>query len=643
MILSCRNINKAFGINTILEDINFHINAGERVALVGRNGSGKSTLFKIISGEISKDSGNVISPKNITIGYLSQKLDLNEGNKLWDEMINIFNDLIEMEKDLRRLEKEISEKSNKGREDLSLLMEEYGHLQENFGELNGYGYPSQIRGVLNGLGFSEKDYGKEVNEFSGGQKTRIALAKLLLKQPDILLLDEPTNFLDLDGTEWLEAYLSNYPKTLFIISHDRYFLDALVDQVFELENHKLTIYQGNYSQYIRYKKENQDIVLHQYREQQKEIKRQEEIIAKFRSFNREKSIRKAESRQKALDKIELLEKPSLLANLNLSIQPEVTSGRDVLRVQDLSKSFGDHEVFSNINFEIFKGEHIGIIGPNGIGKSTLFNIILNRVAPDTGDVILGRNVFPAYFDQEQASLDSENTILDELWSEKPLARETEIRNLLAAFLFTGDDVYKDISSLSGGEGRRVSLAKLMLSKANLLLMDEPTNHLDIDTKEVLEDALVQYKGTLLVISHDRYFLNKVANKIFKMDKEAIEVFLGNYNYYLEKRKQEQLLAEGKELKPIFNKTQLKQERRKEREYRQAFRDQQEAINSLEITIGELEEKIYVLEQIMCQPNFYDDIDKAQAISQDYNDVKVELKEIMVQWEENMLLLEEMES
>ena len=639
MILSCKNISKSFGINTILADVSFHISYGQRVALVGRNGTGKSTLFKIIAGEISKDSGNIITPKNTTIGYLSQKLDLNEENSLWVEMVNIFNELIELEQQIRFLEKEISKKSNS--QDLPLLMEEYGHLQEKFEELNGYSYPSQIRGVLTGLGFSEADYSKSIANFSGGQKTRIALAKLLLIQPQILLLDEPTNFLDLDGTEWLETYLSSYPHTLFIISHDRYFLDALVDQVLELENHKITIYQGNYSQYVRYKKEDQKIAFHQYREQQKEIKRQEEIIAKYRSFNREKSIKKAESRQKALDKIVLLERPEQQKNLNLSIQPEINSGRDVLKVEDLSKSFGDHEIFNNISFQIYKGEHIGIIGPNGVGKSTLFNIMLNRLSSDSGNVTIGRNVYPAYFDQLQALLDSDNTILEELWKEKPSATETEIRNLLGAFLFSGDDVYKEISTLSGGERSRVSLAKLMLSKANLLLMDEPTNHLDIDTKEVLEDALIQYKGTLLVISHDRYFLNKVVHKIFKMNRKGMEVFLGNYDYYLEKKKQEQLLREGQQIAPIINKTQLKQERRKEREYRQAFKNQQQRIVSLEHKIEELEKKIYKLEHIMCQPNFYDDGDRVQDITKDYNNSKEELKETMLLWEENMILLEEM--
>ncbi len=643
MILSCKDIKKSYGINLILEDINFQINEGERIALVGRNGTGKSTLFKIIAGEITSDQGSCILPKNTTLGYLSQHLDLNDENILWDEMLDIFSSLIEMEKQLRQLENEISNQGKNNSVDLASLMDEYGHLQEEFEKQNGYGYPSQIRGILNGLGFEEVDYEKLIKKFSGGQKTRIALAKLLLKQPDILLLDEPTNFLDLETTEWLEAYLSNYPNTLFIISHDRYFLDALVNQVFELENNKLSIYKGNYSEYVRYKRENLEVALHHFEQQQKEIKRQEQIIAKFRSFNREKSIKRAESRQKALNKIERIESPTThIPTLHLSIQPQINSGRDVLRVQELSKSFGKQQLFSNISFNIFKGEHIGIIGPNGIGKSTLFNIILGKLPLDTGDVYLGHNVYPAYYDQLQSALDETNNILDEVWSAKTSATQTEIRNVLGAFLFSGDDVYKDISSLSGGEKARVSLAKLMLSRANLLLMDEPTNHLDIATKEVLEDALIQYKGTLLVISHDRYFLNKVTNKIFKMYNHGIEEFLGNYDYYLEKKKQQQLIKEAQEIKPVINKTLLKQERKKERENRQVLKEQQQRVKSLELEIENLEKKISDFESIMCQPGFYDNSEDAKNITIDYENTKEHLKDVMAQWEENMILMEEME-
>ena len=643
LILSCKNIKKSYGINLILNDINFQIDEGQHIALVGGNGTGKSTLFKIIAGEISSDHGHCILPKNTTLGYLSQNLDLNNENTLWEEMLDIFMYLIEMEKQLRQLEQDISIQSKTHNENLNLLMEEYGHLQEKFETENGYGYPSQIRGILTGLEFKEVDYQKQIKKFSGGQKTRIALAKLLLKQPDLLLLDEPTNFLDLETTEWLEAYLSNYPNALFIISHDRYFLDTLVDQVFELENNKLSIYKGNYSKYARYKKENLEVSLHQYEQQQNEIKRQEEVIMKLRSFNREKSIKRAESRQKSLDKIEQLERPtSQLPTVHLNIQPQIESGRDVLRVQELSKSFGEHPVFSNINFEVFKGEHIGIIGPNGIGKSTLFNIILNHLPSDTGEIYLGRNVFPAYYEQLQSDLDTENTILEEVWSAKPSATQTEIRNVLGAFLFSGEDVFKEIHSLSGGEKSRVSLAKLMLSRANLLLMDEPTNHLDIATKEVLENALKQYEGTLLAISHDRYFLNKVTNKIFKMNANGIEQFLGNYDYYLEKKKQQQLLKEAQEAKPIINKTLLKQERKKEKANRFMLKEQQQKVKSLELKIENLENKISNFENKMCEPGFYNS-ENATNITKEYNDTKQILIKAMTKWEKNMLLMEKMQT
>ena len=644
MILSCKNIKKNYGINTILDDISFQINGGERIALVGRNGAGKSTLFKIIAGELAPDEGSCTTPRNTSMGYLSQHLDLNEKNTLWEEIMEIFVPLIAMEKQLRQLEQDISSAGkNEEDEKMHILMEEYGHLQEDFEKQNGYGYPSQIRGILKGLGFEEQDYDKQIVQFSGGQKTRIALGKLLLQEPDILLLDEPTNFLDLETVEWLEGFLSSYASTLFIISHDRYFLDALVTQVFEIENHKLYTYNGNYSQYVKEKGKTLEVLSHQYEQQQKEIKRQEEIIQRFRSFNREKSIKKAESRQKMLNKMERIDSPvTQLPTLHLTLEPQVKSGRDVLKVEGLSKSFGELKLFSDLNFQIFIGDHIGIIGPNGVGKSTLFKIILGELTGDEGEVILGSHVYPAYYDQLQTSLDENNTIIEEVWQVKPTALQTEIRNVLGAFLFSGDDVFKSISTLSGGEKSRVALAKLMLSQANLLLMDEPTNHIDIATKEVLEDALMQYKGTLLVISHDRYFLNKVTNKIFEMKEEKIQEYLGNYQYYLEKKKQQQLLQEAQEIQPIINKTQLKQERKKERANQKLLKEQRQKISGLEKEIESLEGQIEDFESLMCQPNFYEDGDNALTVTKEYEDAKLRLKEYIANWEEDMIILEEMQ-
>lgn len=642
MIISCKDITKSYGVDLIIKDVSFQINEGERIALVGRNGTGKSTLFKIIAGELTPDGGKCIFPKNTTIGYLSQTLNLNDKNILWNEMIEIFQDLIDMEKQLRKYEHKISKESKSGNGDLlSSFMDEYGHLQEEFEKRNGYAYPSKIKGILTGLGFHEEDFQKEIMKFSGGQKTRIALAKLLLKEPDILLLDEPTNFLDLETLEWLEGFLSNYPNTLFIISHDRYFLDALVNRVFEIENHKLYQYTGDYSSYARYKKENLKVALHQYEQQQREIKRQQDVIEKFRSFNREKSIKQAESKQKRLDKIEVLDSPiSQLPTLKLSLEPNIKSGRDVLKVENLYKSFGELNLFSNLNFQIYKGDHIGIVGPNGIGKSTLFKLILDQLKADQGDVLWGHNVFPAYYDQLQSTLEEDNEIIQEVWSAKPEATQTEIRNILAAFLFIGDDVYKNISTLSGGEKSRVSLAKVMLSNANMLLMDEPTNHLDIATKEVLEDALSSYKGTLMIISHDRYFLNKVANKIFVMGNGGIKEYLGNYQYYIDKKKQMELLEEASKEEFVVNKTQLKQERKKEREIRKAIKDKKQGIHALEKKIESLEKQIEGYENLMCEADFYKDADKALEITEEYEDTKKELSNSITQWEEAMLSMED---
>jgi len=532
MVLSCYNISKSFGTDEILKSVSFHINEREKAAIVGINGAGKSTLLKIITGDLQADEGEVIIAKAKTIGYLPQHQDLKSGYTIYEEMYNVRKDIIELEERIQRIQEQM--KLAQGKE-LEQMLNTYTRLNHEFEIKNGYAYRSEVTGILKGVGFTEEDFNKKIDTLSGGQKTRIALGKLLLSKPDILLLDEPTNHLDLVSIAWLETFLNNYDGSVIIVAHDRYFLDKVVTKIIELDHHMAQVFDGNYTKYVKKKTMQKEIQLKAYINQQKEIKHQEEVIAKLRSFNREKSIRRAESRQKMLDKIERIEKPAENMQMHFSLEPRILSGNDVLRVENLSKSYGSLKLFSDINFEIKRGEKVALIGNNGTGKTTILKIITGSVAADRGNIYLGSKVHIGYYDQEMRTLDPDKTLIEELQDTYPYLDNTTIRNILAAFLFTDDDVFKKIKDLSGGERGRVSLAKLMLSEANFLILDEPTNHLDIESKEILENVLNSYSGTIFYVSHDRYFINKTASRILELNEGRLVNYLGNYDYYLEKK------------------------------------------------------------------------------------------------------------
>lgn len=540
MILQVSNINKYFNDNHILKDVSFHMNEYDKTALVGINGSGKTTLIRIIMNELDKDSGNISLNKGVSVGYLPQNAIIDSDATIYEEVLKVKEDLISDEQALRDMEKEMGDV--KGRE-LEALMEDYHKLEEAFDRAGGYRIASDISGTLKGLGFSEEEFGKPVNTLSGGQKTRVALSKLLVGTPDMIILDEPTNHLDMNSIIWLENYLLNYKGAVLIVSHDRYFLDRIVDHVVELDCGVCTSFTGNYSDYAAKKEIIRVSQLNAYLNQQRDIKHQQEVIEKLRSFNREKSIKRADSRAHMLEKIELIDKPTENNNgMQIVLSPRIESGKNVLDVTDLTKAY-DHRLFSDINFSLRRGDHVAIIGDNGTGKTTILKIINNIVSADSGEIKLGTNVCIGYYDQEHHVLHDDKTIFEEISDDFPTLTNTEIRNMLAAFLFTGDDVFKPIHNLSGGEKGRVSLAKLMLSEANLLILDEPTNHLDITSKEILENALNNYTGTLLYVSHDRYFINRTADRILELNSEGLTEYLGNYDYYLEK-KQENTTSAG---------------------------------------------------------------------------------------------------
>lgn len=532
MILSCSNICKSFGSDEIIKNASFHIEDHEKAAIVGINGAGKTTLLKIIVGEMSADEGEVILAKGKTLGYLAQNQDLKSHRSIYDEMVEVKRPVIEMEERLRKLE--LSMKTAAG-EELESMMNSYSRLSHQFELINGYAWKSEITGVLKGLGFTENEFSKQISTLSGGQKTRVSLGKLLLTNPDVILLDEPTNHLDMSSIAWLETYLLNYKGSVIIVAHDRYFLDRIVSKVIELDNGRATSYSGNYTAYSEKKAMTRAIQMKAYLNQQQEIRHQEEVIEKLKSFNREKSIKRAESREKMLNKIEVLEKPvEINAAMDIRLEPNILSGNDVLTVHDLAKSFGSRHLFSHVDFEIQRGERVAVIGDNGTGKTTILKILNGLVEPDEGEIILGAKVHVGYYDQDHQVLHMEKTLFEEISDAYPNMTNTQIRNTLAAFLFTGDDAFKRIGDLSGGERGRVSLAKLMLSEANFLILDEPTNHLDITSKEILESALNNYTGTVLYVSHDRYFINRTATRILDLTNHALVNYIGNYDYYLEK-------------------------------------------------------------------------------------------------------------
>ena len=635
MILSCQSICKSFGEKVILQDASFHIEEREKAALIGNNGAGKTTLLRIIMQEISADSGNVVIAKDKKIGYLAQYQDIHGHHTIYEELLTTKQYILDMEEKIRTLEQEMKYVAG---EKLESLMNSYTRLTHQFELENGYAYKSEIVGVLKGLGFEEEDYSKQIENLSGGQKTRVALGKLLISKPDILLLDEPTNHLDMESIAWLETYLLNYPGAVFIVSHDRYFLDKVVTKIVEIEAGQMRMYDGNYSAYALKKAMLRDAQYKAYLNQQREIKHQEAVITKLRSFNREKSIKRAESRVKMLDKIQRIEKPVEIDNqMRISLEPRFISGNDVLTVEGLSKAFPGQILFTDISFEIKRGERVALIGNNGTGKTTILKILNGIVEADAGRFALGSKVQIGYYDQEHHVLHMEKTIFQEISDTYPTLTETEIRNMLAAFLFTGDDVFKLISSLSGGERGRVSLAKLMLSEANFLILDEPTNHLDIASKEILEEALNSYTGTVLYVSHDRYFINQTATRIMDLTNQAIVNYIGDYDYYLEKKDEMTQIyapaqeAAAQEVKETISETKLTWQQQKEEQALKRKRENE--LKKVEARIEELETRDKEIDETMVLPDVCTNVAECTKLSREKAAIAEELEGLYERWEE----------
>ena len=645
MILSCSHISKSFGTDVILDDISFHIEDYEKAAIVGINGAGKTTLLKIIVGELAADQGDVVLSRGKTLGYLAQHQDLTSHRTIHEELLEVKRHLIDMEERIRTLELEMK---HAGGQELEDMLETYTRLNHQFELDNGYSYRSEITGVLKGLGFSDEDFDREISTLSGGQKTRVSLGKLLLSRPDIILLDEPTNHLDMESIAWLETYLMNYKGAVIIVAHDRYFLDRVVTKIIELDRGTGSVFQGNYSAYSQKKAMIREARMKAWLNQQQEIRHQEEVIAKLKSFNREKSIKRAESREKMLAKIEVLEKPAEVNDeMSLKLEPDIISGGDVLTVRDLAKSFGDNHLFSHVDIDIRRGERVAVIGSNGTGKTTLLKIINEMVPADRGEITLGTRVHIGYYDQDHQVLHMEKTLFDELQDTYPSLNNTRIRNVLAAFLFTGDDVFKRIGDLSGGERGRVSLAKLMLSNANFLILDEPTNHLDITSKEILEQALNRYTGTVLYVSHDRYFINRTATRILELSGQTFLNYIGNYDYYLEKRELMNSLNAGEgdqdqtdrpagspvaARQAVSAQSEGKQDWRSRKEEQAKLRKKQNELKKTEDKIASLEARDSELDEQLMRPEVASDAGELLKIHREKEAVRQQLEQLYEVWE-----------
>ena len=640
MILSCQNISKAFVENQVLKNVSFHIEDHEKAAIVGINGAGKTTLLRIIVGEMTPDDGQVVLAKDKTLGYLAQNSTVDTSHTIYEELLSVKADLLRLEEKIRECENNMKHADGDSLED---LMKQYTSLTHAFETGGGYLYRSELVGVLKGLGFTEDEFSKPVATLSGGQKTRVALGRLLLQNPDLIILDEPTNHLDMNSIAWLETYLLNYKGAVLIVSHDRYFLDRIAGKVIEIDQSKATTFMGNYSDYAVKKEQLRVAAWNAYMNQQRDIKHQEEVIEKLKSFNREKSIKRAESREKMLDKIEVIEKPSeVRTDMKLTLTPRILSGNDVLTVEHLSKSFDSHKLFTDVNFEIKRGEHVAIIGDNGSGKTTLLKILNGLVPADQGTFRLGSNVEIGYYDQEHHVLHSEKTLFEEISDDYPYLNNTQIRNVLAAFLFTGEDVFKRISDLSGGERGRVSLAKLVLSNANFLILDEPTNHLDIMSKEILEDALNGYEGTILYVSHDRYFINRTAHRILDLTEGQFISYVGNYDYYLEKHDTVMAAIEASvpqsadadnTVAAKVAESEVKLDWKAQKEEQARLRKKENDLKKCEEKIAELEARISEIDTEMSDPAIGTQVAKLQELTKEQAACQEQLEKLYEQWEE----------
>ncbi|WP_404457600.1 ABC-F family ATP-binding cassette domain-containing protein [Oceanobacillus kapialis] len=633
ILMQVNDVSKSFGAEEILSNVKLEVKENDRIAVVGRNGAGKSTLLKIMSGEMSYDSGEVFKPKDLSIGYLSQHTSLDSHLTIWDEMLEVFSHLVSKEEDIRTLEQKMADAANLSEEAYQKVLHDYDQLQQVYQQSGGYTYEAEIKAVLTGLHFQDYDYNTPITELSGGQKTRLALGKLLLTKPQLLILDEPTNHLDIDTLGWLENYLVSYPGAVVIVSHDRYFLDKTVSIVYEISRHKTKKYQGSYSKYLEQKALDYEKDLKEFEKQQSEIKKLEDFVQ--RNIVRASTTKRAQSRRKQLEKMDRIEKPlGDESSASFSFQINRRSGNDVLKIDQLAFQYGDQgeNIFQNVKLHVNRGERIALVGPNGVGKTTLLKVIMGKLSPNNGNIQIGTNVQIGYYDQEQANLTSSKTVLMELWDEYPTVNEKDIRTVLGNFLFSGDDVLKPVSALSGGEKARLALAKLMMQKANLLILDEPTNHLDIDSKEVLEAALLEFPGTIVFVSHDRYFINKITDQVAEMQRDGITIYLGDYDYYIEKKEEEAELERLQQTEEVVQKAdQRKRDFKMEKQLQSQRRKRERRIEELESTIEQYEMQITKLEEKMTEPEVFQDHEKALELTKETSELKQKIEGYMEEW------------